>query len=337
MVNRDRLEFFNKRVNLSEVVPLTTPFVVFVDPSGACNLSCKFCPCNMVDYMNLERHKIMSLETYNMIINQLLEFDEQIKVINLYGFGEPLMNKNIAEMVRILKRKKVCREVRITTNGLLLNRKLSDALVEAGVDMVRFSIEALNSDDYKNVCNIDMNYQALVDNISYLYNISRGTKTKVSVKILNVALRNNADANMFYDMYEAISDYTYIQDTTQAWAEFDAYVPEGNYEAGNIGDMMDKDKICSFPLTTMTVHSNGAICVCPQDWKFATQYGNVEEISLKDAWNSKKLFGICKAHLSGNRWKMPYCKDCNVCVSNDDVRKTADVIISRLEKNSMFD
>lgn len=330
MVNRDRLEKANARAILSEVVPLKAPYVVFIDPCGACNLSCAFCPCNTADFMNLERHKMMDMELFQKIVDDLLEFEEPVKVINLYGFGEPLLNKNIVEMVRILKDKKVCREIRITTNGLILTEQLSSELVAAGIDMLRFSIEALTAEAYKQICKIDMNYDELVNQIEYLYQITRGTNTKVSVKILNVALKDDQDANRFYDIFEPVSDYTYIQDTTQAWAEFDAYVPEGNYEAGNIGDMMDKDKICSFPLTTMTIHSNGAVCVCPQDWKFATKYGMVQDASLCSLWNSLRLRGIQRAHLEGKRYKMPYCKDCNVCVSNDDVRKMTGAILERL-------
>lgn len=107
-------------------------------------------------------------------------------------------------------------------------------------------------------------------------------------------------------------------------------MPEGNYEAGNIGDMKDEDKICSFALTNMAVHSNGSVGVCPQDWKFATEYGNVRDASLKDLWDSGKLKGFRIAHLSGNRRKIPYCRDCDVCVSNDDVRNCASEIITRL-------
>lgn len=331
MVNRDRLEKANTRTVLSEVVPLQAPYVVFIDPCGACNLCCAFCPCNTADFKNAERHKMMDMTLFNKIVKDLQEFEEPVKVINLYGFGEPLLNRNIAEMVRILKARKICREIRITTNGLLLTRDLSHELVEAGVDMLRFSIEALDAGEYKRICKVEMDYGNLLEQIGYLYQISRRTDTKVSVKTLNVALKDDADANRFYDIFEPISDYTYIQDTTQAWAEFDAYVPEGNYEAGNIGDMMDKDKICSFPLTTMTIHSNGAVCVCPQDWKFATKYGEVQDAGLRELWNGVKLRGIQRAHLMGMRCRMPYCKDCNVCVSNDDVRKTAQILLQRLE------
>lgn len=330
MINRDRLEFSNDRTDLSKVTPLATPFVVFLDPCGACNFSCKFCPCNNSDFKVAERHEKMNIELFNKILNDLEEFPDHVKVINLYGFGEPLLHPNYIEMASEIKKRGISRELRCTTNGYLLSPDMNKRLVESGIDMIRISIEALNDKDYKEICGVKLNFENLVENIRNLYEISRGTKTKVSVKTLNVALKDDEAANKFYDIFEPISDYTYIQDTTQAWAEFEAYVPEGNYEAGNIGDMKDEDKICSFGLTNMAIHSNGSVVVCPQDWKFATEYGNAKESSLVKLWNSEKLRNFCIAHLMGNRKKIPYCRDCDVCVSNDDVRKSSEEIIKRL-------
>jgi radical SAM protein with 4Fe4S-binding SPASM domain len=332
MINRDRLEFSNNRTNLGKSIPLEAPFVVFLDPCGACNFTCKFCPCNNSDFKMAERHERMSMELFNKILEDLEEFPDRAKVINLYGFGEPLLHSNYIEMATEIKKRGICRELRCTTNGYMLSPDINKNLVESGIDMIRISIEALNERDYQEICGVRLNFEKLIENIKNLYEISRGTGTKVSVKTLNIALQDDEAANRFYDIFEPISDYTYIQDTTQAWAEFEAYVPEGNYESGNIGDMKDEDKICSFGLTTMTIHSNGSVGVCPQDWKFATEYGNVKEHSLSELWHSEKLRDFCIAHLMGNRKKIPYCRDCDVCVSNDDVRKCSEEIIQRLRE-----
>lgn len=281
--------------------------------------------------MSQQRHEVMDMELFQKILADIEEFPQQIKVINLYGFGEPLLHRNYVEMAKEIKDRNLCRELRCTTNGYMLSPELNRKLVSTGIDMIRISVEALTNEDYGDICDVSMDFNKFVENIRDLYEVSRGTNTKVSVKILNVALRDEKDAEHFYDIFEPISDYTYIQDTTQAWAEFEAYVPKGNYEAGNIGDMMDEDKICSFSLTNMAIHSNGSVGVCPQDWKFATEYGNVRKTALLELWNSKKLRGFQIAHLSGNRRKIPYCRDCDVCVSNDDVRKYADKIIERIK------
>jgi len=331
MNDRTRREIANQRTVLSEVVPLSTPYVLFIDPCGACNFKCNFCPCNNSDFLEKERHAMMDMELFHKILNDIEDFPEKLKVINLYGFGEPLLNKNIFRMIKEIKERELCREVRCTTNGYLLSEEVNRKLVESGIDLIRISVEALTDKDYKEICDVDIDFDKFVDNIRNLYEISRGTNTKVSVKIINAALSDESDANRFYDIFEPISDYAFIQNTTQSWAEFEACIPEDRYDAQNVGNADNKNKICSFALTHMTIHSNGSVGICCQDWKFGTEYGNVKENTLNELWNSKRLRSLRIAHLSGNRNKIPYCKDCEVCYSDEEVEKEAEKIIKKLK------
>jgi hypothetical protein len=40
-----RMDLLN-RTALETVIPLESPFVLFVDPSDACNFKCRFCPAS---------------------------------------------------------------------------------------------------------------------------------------------------------------------------------------------------------------------------------------------------------------------------------------------------
>ena len=42
-------EIHHHRHRLLEVVPLDTPYVMFIDPSSVCNFRCRFCPSNQYD------------------------------------------------------------------------------------------------------------------------------------------------------------------------------------------------------------------------------------------------------------------------------------------------
>lgn len=59
--------------------------------------------------------------------------------INLTG-GEPLMEKNIFEIIKCFQPNKVI--ITITTNGLLLSTDLIDKLEKAGVDIIKISIDS---------------------------------------------------------------------------------------------------------------------------------------------------------------------------------------------------
>ena len=83
------------------VIPLATPFIVFVDPASSCNFKCTFCPTGHRD-MIAETGRfqgVMKLEVFQKIIDDLGEFEKPIKVLRMYKDGEPFLNKRMADMV----------------------------------------------------------------------------------------------------------------------------------------------------------------------------------------------------------------------------------------------
>lgn len=84
------------RQPLQEVIPLSTPLALFIDTGNACNLKCAFCPTGDKDLLKKVDRKVstMSFELFRKIISDLKQFDQKIKIINLYKDGEPLVNRS---------------------------------------------------------------------------------------------------------------------------------------------------------------------------------------------------------------------------------------------------
>ncbi len=150
-------EKHNARQRLLDVVPLKQPFVVMIDPCGACNFKCSFCPCNISDVNAEQRHSVMKIELFEKIVNDLRQFPGKIKAIDMYGLGEPLLNKKLPEMIKMIKKADVCEKVRISTNASLLDNEMGQALCEAGLDYMKVSLEALDDAGYKEVCGVNVN------------------------------------------------------------------------------------------------------------------------------------------------------------------------------------
>ena len=251
----------------------------------------------------------------------------------LYGFGEPLLNKELVRMARYLKEKSVCREIRIYTNGALLSPEMNQKLVDSGIDLIRISLEGLGSADYKKICEVNIDFDALVANIADLYGKSRG-KCEISVKIANASIETEKDADRFYDIFEPISDYRFIEDIVEGWPEFEEIVlPQGTIRADEwIWKKKDRKgySICTYSMTNMVVYANGYVGACPADWKFGTKYGDVRESSLKELWESRELRALQLMHLEGRREEIPVCKNCKCC-GYDNVDDVADILIERLK------
>ena len=96
---------------------------------------------------------MMNMKTYNKIIDDLKLMVDSIPrkplQISLYKDSEPA-DKNLVEMVKILKKQKSL-IVLVTTNGSALTEKKSRELIEAGLDRIRFSIEHVNDEGYEKI------------------------------------------------------------------------------------------------------------------------------------------------------------------------------------------
>ena len=252
----------------------------------------------------------MTYTLFTKIIDGLAQFDKKVPIIDLYGLGEPLLNKDFVRMVKYLKAKNCCDMIRTTTNGSLLTPELIDELVESGIDYIKISIEGLSAQDYKTLCDVDVSFERIVSNIAYLYKKSRG-KLEIGTKIIASVFESHEDRQRYLDLFSPITDYTYIRNVQTNWAEFDEMViPEGTEDGKYCNNKVPPDDVCSYALTHMIVHSNGDIGLCCYDWKHETSYANAENMTIPEAWNSDELKRIRLAHLTGRRNELPYCKSC---------------------------
>lgn len=327
-----KTEIKHKRTPLEEAVPLGAPFVVFLDPCGSCNFKCSFCPCNISNYRRKDRHVVLSWELFEKILKDLSEFEGNIKVINLYGFGEPLLNSRLADMVFELKNRQICREVRITTNASLLTPKITHDLIQAGIDLVRVSVEALSDQGYQELCGVSVDFNTILENIQNFYQQSRGTTSKIAAKAVSATFKSQEDVNLFYKTFKPITDFYFIEELDEYWAEFDEMaLPTGNVKVeSGCYKTMEERKICTYPFTDMVIHSNGIVGACCVDWKFGTQYGDVCQQSLKDIWNGPALYCFRKMHLDRSAYTETFCKGCKR-KSYDDIDAVARQIAKRLD------
>lgn len=331
----DKQEITHKREKLEDVVPRRAPFVIYLDPCGSCNFKCGFCPCNHSGVLVEERHKMMAWGQFLKIVEDIQAFEEQVKVIWLHGFGEPLLNPRIADMVEMLKRSHCCREVRITTNGSLLDERMSKALIEAGVDLIRVSVEALSSEGYRDICGVDMDFSVILRNVEAFYRLSRGAGSRISAKIISETLKTEEDKRRFYQLFAPITDYHFVEEIEQYWSGFDAALSD-DHQRGIRKCYTDSERkeICTYPFTDMCIHSNGIVGACCVDWKFAVQYGDLNQEHLKEIWNGRKHREIQRAHLTRDLDRLPFCRECS--------RKPADpiedpkLILEKIRQESGF-
>lgn len=111
-----------------------------------CNLRCTYCMPE--DGIDKKYHEdILRFEEIATIIRTAARLG--ITKIRLTG-GEPLVLKDIEEVVRYAKNTPGIREIGMTTNGILLAEK-AEALKAAGLDRVNISLDTLDADKFREI------------------------------------------------------------------------------------------------------------------------------------------------------------------------------------------
>jgi len=113
-----------------------------VEVNGGCNYVCEMCP------QSTGREKTflkkMPIDLFKDVCSQLQVAG--CKQIDLQGSGEPLLNRNISDYVSIAKQHNL--EVSMVSNGYNLSHKISDQLIDVGLDSIRISVIGYNKETY---------------------------------------------------------------------------------------------------------------------------------------------------------------------------------------------
>ena len=109
-----------------------------------CNLRCIYCmPEDGIDFKS--KDKILSKTEIFRLLQ--ITTDMGVSKIRFTG-GEPLLRKDILEIIKFAKNRSTVKSIHLTTNGLLLSSML-DELEDSGLTGVNISLDTLNAEKYK--------------------------------------------------------------------------------------------------------------------------------------------------------------------------------------------
>jgi len=136
-------EFLIEETSSSLVLRRADPVLtrVYVEPTAACNLTCRTCVRNSWD----EPLGTMAMATYQRLIEGLRTV-QSLRSVAFWGFGEPLLHPQIVEMVALAKG--LGAKTELITNGLLLDSRIAEGLVEAGLDTLVVSVDGASPEAY---------------------------------------------------------------------------------------------------------------------------------------------------------------------------------------------
>ncbi len=326
-----------KRRKLSDIIPLESPFTVYVEATRYCNIKCFYCIQSTRDDVDGEMRKLelkvkhMDQAKYETLLDQLSKFPSGgIKRIVFSGLGEPLMNPNLPTMLKKAVDAKICDRVEIITNGLLLTPEISSQIIDSGITNINISIQGVSEAQYEKTCGKKISFSRFISNLEYLFKIKRDTT--IYIKAIDATLDGKDNEDEFYSIFGNLADKIYVEHLVVMQQQMDSLkkIVDNSRNFYNEEITSERD-VCAQAFYFLQIGCDFDTFPCPVPGLPKTMsMGNMNEESLLEIWNGGKRRKLLKMMLAFEREKLPECKDCTSFKCINDPLENLDIDAHKL-------
>ncbi|MFC1515419.1 radical SAM/SPASM domain-containing protein [Thermodesulfobacteriota bacterium] len=273
--------------------------------TGFCTARCIMCPRESSE----RKTNIMDNDTFTKILESFKPYRKKMHFLTLHGLGEPLLDKNFTEKVRISKEMGF-NGVGFATNCTELTHKVASDLLNSGIDTIICSIDGLKKETHEAI-RIGTNFEDIVSNVKNFIKLRNKLRkrTKVLVRFIRQE-RNKDEWNGYYNYWIKQINPDYGDDVIK----FDIHNCGGvleNYEAKDINRNVKLENIiCSDVFERMLIFSDGRVALCDGDYNCFFDLGNVLKSDPIEIYNNEIFDHYRKMMDEG---KILDLKHCNVC------------------------
>ncbi|EYB68002.1 molybdenum cofactor biosynthesis protein A [Deinococcus phoenicis] len=189
-----------------------------VSVTDRCNLRCTYCmPADVFgpDYAFLPRAELLTFEEIERLARAFVALG--VQKLRITG-GEPLLRRDLPDLIARLSRMNGVQDVALTTNGLLLPRLAGD-LKAAGLNRVTVSLDSLDPEVFGRMNGLKVQPQRVLDGIEAALQAGLG------VKVNTVVQRGVNDAGL-RDLWLALRDSAVVR--------FIEFMDVGNHNGWNL-------------------------------------------------------------------------------------------------------
>ena len=298
------------------------PFAIMIEPTNFCNLKCPLCPTGNGSLAVPRGY--MSLENFKKIID---EIGDTLVHIALWNFGESLLNKDVYEMIKYAKQKKIF--IRISTNGLFFGpapnvEENLERLLSSNLDDFIFAIDGASQETYEKY-RVGGNLKKIFEHVKKAVEIKRKIGSKTFIEIQMIVMKHNEhELNKMEEIAKEIGvdKLTFktvsfqVDKSGKVEQRFDVFLPS-NEAYSRYKKIQDKvirkdDALneCERTWYSMVINWDGDVTACCFDPNREYNLGNVfKDGGFKAVWNNQKYVNFRKRILT-DKQSIPMCKNC---------------------------
>jgi radical SAM protein with 4Fe4S-binding SPASM domain len=261
----DKIQLFDH-----QGISLPLPTEIEISESGTCNRSCSFCPRSAADFV--DKKDFISNSLHEKLCIELKELNYR-GTVRYSGFVEPMLDKNIYNLIKMVRSYLPESNIEMVTNGDPLNLKRLKKLFENGLNKILIS-----SYDGK----------------------------EESQKLEDLCISANLNEKQYIVRHRYYSEE---QDFGITLSNRSGLMTNAEFKIDALKEPLKKP--CYIPSYTFFLDYQGDVLMCPHDWGKKVILGDLNKEKLLDIWFSKRFMGIRTMLNKSNRNFKP-CNVCDV-------------------------
>jgi radical SAM protein with 4Fe4S-binding SPASM domain len=291
------------------------PSHLYIDPTNVCTLRCPVCPTGTGAPGRPKGR--MALATFRKIID---ETGRYLVSIDFFNWGEPLLHRDIFEMVEYAHRLHIVTS--ISTNFNHFSEQAAEEMISSGLDVLILSIDGASRESYREY-RVGGDFDKVIDNIRLL--VSKKRKAGVNHPYIywqflimrhneheretarQLAERLGVDEISFGHAFLPVAtrdeamkwlprdpkNHRYnLEELEKVWAARET-LPESSVgtamapQESAPGGMHRRRPRCSWLWTQATINWDGSISPCCAVYDPSDDFGNVSAEPFRKAWNNE--------------------------------------------------
>jgi len=282
---------------------------VRIENTNLCNSNCVMCPREKLT----RPLGVMEWGLFKKIIDDAKGCG--IKHVFLGGFGEPMQDAYFIKRIKYIKHNGLT--VNTITTASFLNPKMSDEIIESGLDSIRISFYGLTKEVYESI-HRGLSFDAAVRNIKELI-AKRNNKNKptLEISLSFLILKENSHQVSEFDKFWVDADFVEI------WR------PHNFINGRNYRDRATELKSCGRPWRgPLQIQWDGTVVPCCFDYNGYLILGDLKKQSIEELMHDELYEKLRNAHKKENLAKFKYCSMCdqldsgyNALVFSNDARR----------------
>lgn len=243
----------------------------------------------------------IELALFERIIDEAAGWVFHLQIAN---FGEPLLHPELGLMIRHAISKGFF--VELFTNAALMDKTKARMFIEAGVGKINVSIDALDSELYKQIRGIEL--QPVLDNLRALFDLRAELKSRTPFIVLAMADldSNPGQKQIVQKEFSRLGTDSWYATPSMNWAGSaelsDGVKPKGQSYKG-----------CLFPWYLMNVALDGTVTPCCIDAELRNAIGNANLKPLRKIWNDAPARKLRRALIDRDLDALAQVSNCHQC------------------------